>query len=183
MFAMNLTHKIILVIDLAFCSIIGIVLIDLDLSYGKAIIPKEIEGYEQDETPVTVENLDSNNAPKLLEYMSTSNNGLKLTKLISEQLPILWVIDEHGDLRFAIEEYLNIEDTKLRVGRFGGMPTVISSDTVKWVLNNHSGRYGVEIDRKKDHLIAVQQLFKKFGLEVGIDWEDWNPPKFRNRRT
>lgn len=172
-------------------------MLDLDLSYGELVHPSCIDEYEKSENPVSVETLNSTNAANLKLYMASAISGLKLSELIAQQLPILWVIDEDGELQFAIEEYLNAENPALRIGRFGKLPRVINTESGEWsrighpsllpsklgriggelvlkdgdwVLSNRSGRYGVVFGRKEAQLESVKRLLHSFGLTVIVDW-------------
>lgn len=164
---------------------------DLDELYGRLIIPplERVAHEERTETPASLGRLTSETAPHLRALIQSAENGLGVCQLVYSRIPILWVADRVGSIRFAVEEtyeraeleYLGplVKGHRLTINEFRlGHPSLLDDDMAGriageiifdtdddlWKITNASGRYGLRPGRSKAHLQNVCTVFRNHGI-------------------
>jgi len=80
---------------------------DLDAQYGDCRrFARTASDAELSVMPRSLQLLDKNTAPSLKNYFDSAKE-LLLTQVIHQTTPILWLVDELGAVRFALEEVVN----------------------------------------------------------------------------
>ncbi|WP_050999893.1 hypothetical protein [Sinorhizobium fredii] len=171
----------------------------LDKLYGPCLPPgKPINQHELDHLPRTLQRLDENSAPLLIDYLARQN-GLFIPNAFPVTCHVLWVVDEPGEVWFSSEEIIQ-DDGELigilpkkisarpkefiklghpslltgnRFARLGGELVYDPVDGVDWCITNSSGRYGLREHQKAEHLEAVAGKFAQHGLHC---WTHFEPP-------
>lgn len=171
----------------------------LDIAFGPAFRPNDVSELEFTTRPLSLQKLNAETAASLEAYMSCAAE-LRVPRVIHEVSPILWIVDEVGDLWFSLEEVINRADRRyvypLRRG-FAlprehaklGHPSLIEGARARiggellfdedaeggpWVITNKSGRYGFGPDRTESHLRKVVEVFRRHNIRVGSIYI--NPP-------
>ncbi|MGV1990048.1 hypothetical protein ACQZ5N_25855 [Agrobacterium sp. 22-221-1] len=152
---------------------------------------RPISDAERSFKPASLQKLDSLTAPHLKSYIDSAA-GLLATQVVGCHCAMLWVVDEHGDIHFALEELVD-ENTGVSVAvkpraDLGpiegtiklGHPALISHPSKNariggeilydrvakvWEINNRSGRYGIRRQANPSHLVEAA---KKFNALCGI---------------
>ncbi|GEM_PF-6456954 len=163
--------------------------------------------WEELHTPSSRCKLEATSVAQLSLFMKEVELGWRLGLLLVHDVLLIWVVDEAGDIWFAIEElivdgrptghprHISLlkqlgkaqEVDKLghpslifcKKGRIGGE---IYFDTgvspPEWVINPYSGRYGIHPTRELQHLRNAANRFS--GL-LGIDFKP-DETYFRSRK-
>jgi hypothetical protein len=175
-------------------------LTDLDALYGPCSPPGlPIKEHELAFQPRTLQRLDENSAPLLIDYLARQN-GLLIPNAFPVTCHVLWVVDEPGELWFSSEEIIQDDGeligilpkkvsarpkifTKLghpslltgddRFARIGGELVYDPDEGVDWCITNSSGRYGLRQHQRPEHLDAVAVKFARHGLHC---WTYFEPP-------
>lgn len=156
---------------------------------------RAINDHERLHRPESVETLNKKTGAALKEYLLAA---LRMPEVVHNTSIILWVVDEDGEIHFALEELINsrtgrlaavrprgdwgnIEGT-LKLGhpslleqrnkfaRIGG-EIVYNMHRKRWEINNFSGRYGMRQQTTKPHLEAVAGKFAEHGIHLYVDFE------------
>ncbi|MQB04036.1 hypothetical protein DXT91_07745 [Agrobacterium tumefaciens] len=172
----------------------------LDDTFGPCLeAGRTIANQEFQYNPQSLQRLDEQTGPLLGKYLDTAIGGLKIPRLIHRANTILWLVDNNGDVWFAIEEVVDIdtgtylyalalsqEKTNNHVKL--GHPSLLMSTTDKrariggeikyvprhgcWVINNRSGRYGTRPHQTAAHLEAVAAKFKDYEIPLKVVFEE-----------
>lgn len=168
----------------------------LDMFFGEARPPTRIQDEERLQKPSSLTVLDVETSQLISTYLETAKDGLGISRVAHEMLPILWVLDETGMVSLALEEVLEKgeEGRKFPLAREIdvpsdfyklGHPSLVSdaskkariggellydpdpdNDVEGWVITNASGRYGFGENRESEHLENVKEVFYCYGIEV-----------------
>jgi hypothetical protein len=165
----------------------------LDATFGEALPPLRTDPLESEIVPRSRQKLDASSAKLLGELMHATAAGLGVSKFVYSELPILWVVDEAGELWFAVEEVVKAETGEFVFPRFRntsiereaqqrlGHPALIgggsgriggeiifdvASEEPGWFITNGSGRYGLRDGRTRSHLNSVKSRFEVFGIDL-----------------
>lgn len=169
----------------------------LDQEYGPAIEPQNgVKAWERVDAKIEPIHLNRTTAGWISVLLEAATASPIAAKAI-ESITILWVVDEAGDLYFAVEEVLDTKNgmkqrprargitlneavkplghpllISLGKGRIGGEIYVDGDQFGEFVLviNNRSGRYGRDHSRMSRHLDNVAQLFGSFGVRMIPDF-------------
>src|SRR4051812_45589969 len=77
----------------------------LDEQFGPAINPKYLYDCEMpDRAPSSLSKLDVPSARSLKRHMDEIAAGWRLGRVLHYDILVIWLVDEAGDVRFAIEE-------------------------------------------------------------------------------
>lgn len=152
---------------------------------------RPISDAERSFKPASLQKLDSSTAPSLKSYIDSAS-GLLATQVVGYYCAMLWVVDEQGDIHFALEELVDKatgdtvavkprEDLGPMEGTIKlGHPALISDPSKnariggeirydriakQWEINNRSGRYGTRTQATPSHL---EEAAKKFNAFCGI---------------
>ncbi|MBY5819039.1 hypothetical protein [Rhizobium leguminosarum] len=145
--------------------------------FGAAIAPTYTNPGEVKAKPKSLHKLDITSSSLLKAYLKTASDGLGITKVNHGCLLILWLLDENGEIWFALEEAFkeapgeNLHHPMSRFWPFDpnsnflklGHPSLLDRPQKAriggeiiydpefgshgWVISNKSGRYG---SRAKD---------------------------------
>lgn len=138
--------------------------------------------------PASLQKLEAATKEYLQSYMRSAE-GLLLPQLVHRYCALLWIIDDAGDVHFALEELVDertgetvaikpkdfkplpgtvklghpslLADPK-KEARIGG-EIVYNRHTREWEINNWSGRYGFRQQASPSHLQEAAQIFKDIG--------------------
>jgi len=117
--------------------------------------------------------------------------GARISSFLTNDIAILWVVNDAGDVLFAVEELVQ-DGRPAKVPRhktiefFRGAPKMghpalvrcanariggeiyFNADGIPpgWVITNESGRYGMHPSRTPTHLHNVRLLFASMGIEM-----------------
>jgi hypothetical protein len=165
---------------------------DLDRNFGDAINPNRVEPLEGSMKPLSYNILSKDTAKILRDLMMSATCDLKISEYTHRCLPILWLIDESGNIIIALEEvYISsdrdflhprfkgqdLSDMQARLGHpalVGGKAARIGGELIfdpgatppTWVLTNESGRYGLRSGRTRQHLENAAAAFRALGIEL-----------------
>lgn len=166
---------------------------DLDAKFGIAITPNKIGNMEAKQKPRSLHRLDAVGAKLLLRFMSATEQGLRITQYVYSDIPILWAVDESGDIWFSIEEIVDqtsgnfvrakmkmdpVPDNSEKLGHPSLLPNqkagriageiLYDFDGVRsyWTITNASGRYGVATSRASSHLENAAEMFRSYGINL-----------------
>ncbi len=166
---------------------------DLDQHYGVAVHPHMLGPLEAELKPRSLLRLDAASAKHLGTLMRLAFD-LVLASCVFCETPILWVIDEVGQVWFALEEIVDIETREFLYPRFKrfrhkisklGHPALIEGGRGRiggelifddvgnppaWYISNGSGRYGLTPGRTARHLEEAALLFIEYGLDLRSDF-------------
>ncbi|WP_454703349.1 hypothetical protein [Agrobacterium leguminum] len=168
----------------------------LDNTFGLCIQPdRTINDQERLHCPESVATLNDKTGAALKEYLLAA---LRMPQVAHSTSVILWVVDDKGEVRFALEELLNIKTGRLAAvrprGDWGNLPgtlklghpslverqnkfariggeIVYNIDEERWEINNFSGRYGTRPKTTKAHLEAVAGIFRNYNIYLHVDFE------------
>jgi len=171
----------------------------LDQAFGVCLAPSRVDDVETIYKPKSLHRLDAESAKLMKRLIDVTEEGLRVTRYVYSELPLLWVVDGRGDIWFSLEEvvdrdgnYLFPKPSRVPVatpskklghpsliggeqGRIGGE---ILYDTgaapPRWFITNRSGRYGVRAGRTPEHLANVARMFGAYGIEFAADF--YPPP-------
>ncbi|NTG67241.1 hypothetical protein [Rhizobium rhizogenes] len=79
-------------------------LTELDTLFGPATPPPYVGPGEETFSPRTLACLDAQSAKLIKDLFATATEGLGLTRLTHECCIVLWLLDENGEIWFALEE-------------------------------------------------------------------------------
>jgi len=150
--------------------------------------------WEQEHAPISLTKLNSLSAVGLNALMNEVRNNFAATNVLVSDTIIIWVVDEIGDIWFAIEEMFHdgaptglpkFQDFEPTRGiRKLGHPSLISAGNGRiggeidfcnttsppiWMINNRSGRYGRHETRTLRHLRNAANEFRSYGIELEIE--------------
>ena len=172
---------------------------ELDELFGP-VLPPQNGGVRHWESHASVKcyELNQASARDLSDFLALAMNG-ELGLQLMQAITMLWVVNNDGDVIFAMEQTIASEGT-LRRPRMRGTPLGSSvkslghpllvnggsarisgelyiddsedpdSSDLTWILNNKSGRYGVHKTRKSEHLENVAALFRRYQVPVETDF-------------
>lgn len=132
----------------------------------------------------------------LLGHLLSTASGCRATRYLCESATILWLIDDEGAFRIAIEEAQHPQDPDitipiLRHNKMGsqgwhklGHPALLDRaeklariggelrfrTAGYWEINNSSGRYGIRCGRTERQLENVADYLRSFGLKIDTDF-------------
>jgi hypothetical protein len=174
---------------------------DFDKLFGPLIDPmpnfRGITVYDFEKTfaPHSLTTLGRETARQLKSFMDEVLRGFEAGRLLSNDINVIWIATEDGEILFAVEEMFHQGEA---VGRpkfreflptFGiqklGHPSLINGDpgriageiyfgineSTYWIINNRSGRYGLHKSRTYMHLKNVANKFRSYGIELKIQYE------------
>jgi hypothetical protein len=155
------------------------------------ICTSAVSSAEQRYIPQSCEKLSNKNGKKLKSLMDEVSVGVILSKLTFWAVSILWAMDEHGDIYFAVEEVLDgrgrlmfplPDSLDTPVGKVKlGHPSLIKCAKARiageinfdmnaaspgWVISNKSGRYGLRKTTTRAHLDNVVDVFSKYNITL-----------------
>lgn len=163
---------------------------ELDLRFGMAIEPKA-RPIELQRPQKSLMKLDHESAEHLRSLIERALAGCRLTRTAHDYLPILWVVDESGEVWLGWEEVLvEVDEVQYPCGSYRpaelprlGHPALIrgkrgriggeiiwddGGETPGWYLTNASGRFGKS--RTADQLANAAEVFKGFGIVLETDF-------------
>lgn len=171
----------------------------LDREFGPAIEPQNgLKSWEHIDGTIEPILLTRNSAAWFIELVQAASSNPLARKAI-EAVIILWVVDEGGDLYFAMEDVIDTQMSRLQRPRTRGIslndavkplghPLLIAggrgriggeiyvdrdeNDNSVLILNNRSGRYGRHPSRTPEHLENVTWLFRTFGVTLIPDFAE-----------
>ncbi|KQS95368.1 hypothetical protein [Rhizobium sp. Leaf386] len=168
---------------------------DLDATFGPcAGAGRPISAAEQKYAPDSLQKLTDETALVLKTYMDTVT-GLKMPGVVHSNSLVIWIVDDEGEICFAMEELFEeatgtlatvrprgdwgkidgtvklghpslIEDADKRA-RIGG-ELVYDRGKAHWEINNFSGRYGQRKWQTRAHLEAVAGKFNDWGISLHV---------------
>lgn len=174
---------------------------DLNLEFGELIEPQTrgirpaVSGCERIHFPRSRYKLDNASVDRLKSVMEEVERGWWIGRVLFYDVLIIWVIDEVGDLWFAIEELvlrglptghprhpnliLREEDAdklghpsliNCRKGRIGGQIYFDTNNAApRWIIDPYSGRYGLHPTRTRAHLVNAAKKFSDLGVTLHVD--------------
>lgn len=170
----------------------------LDEFFGILVEAGKVDPIEKAKVPASLTELSDATAATILKYMETAVEGLRITQVSHEMLPILWVLDKKGRIHLALEEVYEVAEGGRRFPlargfivpegfRKLGHPSLIDSEEKVariggellydpdpefgvggWVITNSSGRFGYGEQRIEKHLRNVADVFATYGISVDI---------------
>ena len=167
------------------------------------VAPARLDPGEDKLRPLSLHKLDEVTAALLNRLLTVTIDGLGTSAYVYCEVPILWVIDQAGDLWFSIEEIVSAEISgeflQPRVRHSAvvdgthrlGHPSLIAGQSGRiggeiiydpafpdpaWYISNGSGRYGLVKGRKPEHLTNAKRLFSAFGINFREDFQPTDPP-------
>ena len=170
---------------------------DLDAVFGELLTPEKVDPFEASIRPLSLQCLDANTGEWLKAFMQATEAGLGVTRFVYCEIPILWVVDNLGDIWFAVEEIITADTQEFIRPRFrrgdpittnyhrlghpallGAQPGRIGGEilfdarakTPAWFITNGSGRYGLREGRLPAHLTAAKQKFQNHGITLTEDF-------------
>jgi hypothetical protein len=174
---------------------------DIDAEFGAALIPSSgtrqgEESYHPRSLAVISLPSDEVALPDVVSYMAAVHRRCSITGYLCECATIIWLVDESGELRMAIEEAFRDEphfetipipriDGKPPSGwRKLGHPSLVQKPDKRariageiryfnnnWQLNNYSGRYGLSsYGRTRIHLENVAKRLRLYGLTIEVEF-------------
>jgi hypothetical protein len=165
---------------------------DLDQLFGVLVAPSRLDPKEKSVSPRSLQKLEASSGTLLRQLMDVTERRLGVSAYVYCEVPILWIVDDRGDVWFSLEEVIdeetdeftipNLRDTPAADGYARlGHPSLVSANSARiageilfdvraenpsWYITNASGRYGIGHDRKEDHLKEVSKLFRDFGINL-----------------
>ena len=167
---------------------------DLDDLFGACREPERCTHAETHKRPESLTKLDDESAAHIRAIMLAAET-VPLVRGLFGQVPLLWIVDEAGDIYISLEEIVTLDSLRLlrprsrrddaREGetKLGHPALVGESNRARiggelcydpgwgvqiegWYLSNASGRYGVKAGLNDQHLRNVVAKFAEFGIEV-----------------
>lgn len=163
---------------------------DLDEKWGPAFAPGKLSAAEELYQPRSLMLL-SQHHQELRAYLELAESGFTFPQVVHQAAIILWVLDEIGEIRLAIEEQVSeagrhsillrdisgsfshaklghpslLEHGSERLARCGGEITWDGRLKGKpnWVISNRSGRYGMR-DYQIKTLPTVVEAFSNHNI-------------------
>ena len=169
---------------------------ELDVRYGECRVAENVTEAERLIRPESLTKLDEVSAASISAIMVAATSGVNLVKGLFAHLPMLWVVDRHGDIFVALEEVVSVDTfrflrpksrrdnmdpiTETRLGhpalvderceaRIGGELLYDPGWGVQyegWYITNASGRFGIGKGPTNDHLRNVASEFGRLGITV-----------------
>lgn len=169
------------------------VLTDLDDEFGPLVVPLRVDPWEQKWVPLSLSKLEASSALSIKRHMEEVTNGWLVGRVLMTDVLIIWLVDEHGLIWFAVEELVPDGQHKglPKFQRFPlterlpklGHPALLGHPPLagfraariageiqfnvvngEWSINNGSGRYGLDKSRNARHLSNVVRIFRDFGI-------------------
>lgn len=149
--------------------------------------------HELQRTPHSLQQLDVSSAAWLKSYLAAARDGLRTPQIVHQANNLLWLVDDPGEIWFAIEEVVHVDTGKLLYTYHGnydvrapeqhvtlGHPALLrgaenariggeikwSRHGNGWIITNKSGRYGTRQGQTKAHLEAVAGKFNAYGISL-----------------
>ena len=168
----------------------------LDDFFGAVVTAERLFREEIETQPFSLTELSAESAQLLHQYMATAVNGLAISQVSHNMLPILWVLDQGGRVFLALEEVYDEASKEKKYPLARGMrvpegfyklghPSLINGEEKVariggellfdpdpefgisgWVITNASGRFGFGPNRTQKHLRNVADVFGSYGLPV-----------------
>ncbi|MEP0961211.1 MAG: hypothetical protein ABJQ70_22085 [Roseobacter sp.] len=82
----------------------------LDKKFGVPFVPHDIQPTEKEKSPRSLQKLTSASAIALDKYTCAADDGLLIPQVNHDVLPILWVVDQNGEVYFGMEEVVSLAD-------------------------------------------------------------------------
>jgi len=172
----------------------------LDEFFGSPQEATRVDAVELDTCPDSLVKLTEHTAPLLKRYMRAATDGLALAQVLHVLLPVLWLLNDEGEVFFALEEVCDVEnqDRKFPLARNWkvpagthklGHPSLIkgrrksariagemlfdpdpSNGKDGWVITNGSGRFGFGRHRVESHLLNVAELLASYEINVDASY-------------
>lgn len=163
---------------------------DLDALFGMLVSPGKVDPKEKSVLPRSLQKLETTSGGLLRQLMEVTERHLGVSAYVYCELPILWIVDDRGEVWFSLEEVVNEETDEFAIPRLRdsavangyarlGHPSLVSANAARiageilfdvradkpsWYITNASGRYGIGHDRREEHLVEVRRLFEEFGI-------------------
>ena len=162
----------------------------LDIRFGETSpADGDINPAELSYQPASLQKLEAETKQFLEAYIHAAE-GLRTPQIVHQYCALLWIVDAHGDIHFALEELVDEHTGKTVAirpkGDFGKIPgtvklghpslladskkeariggeIVFNAKTGEWEINNFSGRYGFRDQADPSHLQEAAQIFKDIG--------------------
>ncbi|WP_298921489.1 hypothetical protein [uncultured Roseobacter sp.] len=176
---------------------------ELDELFGKLEDPmprssgEAKDPWEEKHDPHSLTILDTDSANYLKRFMEDTEQGFSAGRVLAVDTTIIWVVDDRGRVRFAMEEMFHdntptglaklqnfpltkfvrklghpslLRDALSFKGRIGGEIRFESNlPDPYWSINRRSGRYGYHDDRIYVHLKNAANQFRHHGIELHLD--------------
>lgn len=169
---------------------------DLDNHYGYALPPAfQVSNAEAKYVPRSCEKLDEASGMRLKALMDEVVQGVKFSKVTFWSIAVLWIMDECGDIYFAVEEVvdsrgnlmfplpfqLDIPSGKSKLGHpalvrganariAGEIYFDMNASPAAWIISNKSGRYGLRKTTTSSHLENIAKIFESYAIPMGIEF-------------
>lgn len=172
---------------------------ELDERYGEllnAVSPgggNAVEDWERTYFPRSMSTLTSTSAAHLSGLMSSVSKSCRLDQFLVLDIVILWLVNENGDVVFAVEEAvsdglpLDVPRHRRAEHKIGkdklGHPSLVAGGKARiageiyydirrnaWMINMKSGRYSAEYDRTKGQLTNVSNQFRDHGIILTVEY-------------
>lgn len=166
------------------------ILTSLDELYGRSLLPSR-RGPHEHLRQGTWLKVDDSSANRLKAYLEHTQGDAYLARLLAENYNTLWLVDDDGQIRIAIEEVVVSQDPLITTpmprsllrpesklghpslveggaARVGG-ELAINPNTGVIYLSNKSGRYGIM--RTKQELENAAKLFARLGIDTVVSYE------------
>lgn len=169
----------------------------LDRRYGPPLLPRVFatdrkwDTWEENRSPFSMSELNIKSAQRILNLMKAVETGCSLTKVLLNDVAIIWIVTSTGTIKLALEEMF-FEDDEIDRAKFSlfpplkafpklGHPTLVDCGLGRiageiclqedngnpfWEISNASGRYGIHPSRRVEHLLAVKDDFGKLGINL-----------------
>jgi len=165
------------------------------LLFGDLLAPTVVSGGERTFVPKSLQRLDQETAAFLRAIMETAEQGSRVAVTIFSEMPILWAIDNDGEIWFALEEVVDPQTGKslyplvrnqlvralieqhnlVRLGhpallrgehgRIAG-DILYDDEAPGWFISNNSGRYGRRLGRSEEQLENVRLKFEEHSIHL-----------------
>ena len=169
---------------------------NLDIEFGELRAPEKIMAWEKGRRPNSLCTVDANLLMTLSALRDCAQS--QLLKSAAQTQNYLWIMDDNGDIKIAIEEIAILDgkpDTRGFPRRRGykhpsedqklGHPTLLDGGDARiagelaldldgnrllWVLNANSGRYCKQKPPSKRQVDATAKLIRDMGLDIQVDY-------------
>lgn len=164
----------------------------LDERFGETVDPHRATYYERLFAPVSLIKIESPEIVHFLKFMESVDKSHYFSSFQEEEFTLIWLVDVLGNIRIAIEEAVPPPGPSqqrqfpapkaiARLCNRLGHPALVSADPARvggeiyydngeWIINNRSGRYGLNLGRQKKHLDHVALSFEAVGIKVEVDF-------------
>ncbi len=169
---------------------------DMDTRYGCALPPAfPVSHAEVRYVPKSCEKLDQASGIRLKALMDEVTQGVKFSKITFWSIAVLWIMDECGDIHFAVEEVVDsrgnlafplpfqvdIPFGKSKLGHpalvrganariAGEIYFDMNASPATWTISNKSGRYGLRKTTVLSHLENVAKIFNGYGIPMDVEF-------------